>query len=130
MASKGLIERKAQLAPQALELRIAGGSYRQIAKQLNCNEATAYRYVQQELAKLDAIKAKQAEKLRELELERCDRMTLALGRKVQAGEERAILALVRVMERRAKLTGIDVPVSHAVDFRGDAIFRWKTDKDE
>lgn len=118
---------KAARAPQALELRIAGGTYRQIGQQLGVSEKCAYEDVQHELAKLDAVKVQLRERLRELELERCDRLTVALGRKAQAGDERAILALVRVMERRAKLLGLDH--AQAVEHSGDVTFRW-LDRDE
>ena len=67
---------KAARAPQALELRIAGGTYRQIGQQLGVSEKCAYEDVQHELAKLDAVKVQLRERLRELELERCDRLSV------------------------------------------------------
>lgn len=94
---------------EALELRIAGGSYRAIARQMGVGVRQAYEMVQAGLAELETLRTQDAERLRELELERCDRMQLALGRKVTAGEERAIRAAVAVMDRRARYLGLDAP---------------------
>lgn len=95
---------------QALELRIAGASFRAIAKQLGIGLRQAYELVSDGLAALKDDRDDAAERLRALEVERCDRMTLALGRKVVNGEERAVRAAVAVMDRRAKLLGLDAPV--------------------
>jgi hypothetical protein len=94
-------------ANQALELRIAGLTFRQIAVQLGVDARTAYDDVQTELGALDPVVAKQAERLRDLEVARLDRLWLALNPGIKAGQPGAVLAAVRVMERRAKLLGLD-----------------------
>jgi hypothetical protein len=101
--------KKRARANQALELRIAGATYRQIAAQLGVSEKAAYYDVQDELARLDPIIHGRAERLRELENARLDRLHVALAAGIKAGRESAILATVRVMERRAKLCGLDAP---------------------
>jgi hypothetical protein len=58
---------------------------------------------------LDAIGKEKAERLCELEIRRLDALTMALAPGIQSGDVRAILAAVRVMERRAKLLGLDGP---------------------
>ena len=93
-------------ALKALELRIAGATYRQIAAQLGINERTAYYDVQTELGALDPVIAKTAERLRDLEAARLDRLNVALAPGIKAGDPRAIVAAVRVMECRAKLFGL------------------------
>jgi len=45
-----------------------------------------------------------------LELERLDVMLLALWRRVQNGDERAIDRALKIEERRAKLLGLDAPI--------------------
>lgn len=107
MAAKGQEEGAAVRRAEALELRIAAASYRQIGKQLGVSEKTAYYDVQRELARLQTMRTKRAEDLRGLELARLDRMALALNRKIAGGEERAITAMLRLMERRARLLGLD-----------------------
>jgi hypothetical protein len=71
------------------------------------NERTAFYDVQAELGKLDRTKGRLAERLRDLELERLDSLTEALMPTAQDGDVPAVLALVWVMERRAKLMGLD-----------------------
>jgi hypothetical protein len=50
-----------------------------------------------------------AEDLRKLELERLDLMTAALMDKARRGRLRAINTMLNIMERRAKLLGLDAP---------------------
>jgi len=90
-------------------LRIAGATYRQIAVQLAVNERTAYYDVQDELGRLDAVSTQKAERLRDLEARRLDGLTVALTPAIRTGDPRAIGVAVRVMERRAKLFGLDAP---------------------
>jgi hypothetical protein len=100
---------KRNRAVKALDFRIGGATYRQIAAQLDVSESTAYEDVQDELGRLDTVATKKAERLRELEARRLDVLTLALSPGIRAGEPRAIVAAVRVMERRARLFGLDAP---------------------
>ena len=101
---------KRDRAVKALDLRIGGATYRQIGAHLGVSECTAYHDVQDEL---DAIGKEKAERLRELEIQRLDALTMALAPGIQSGDVRAILATVRVMERRAKLLGLDGPQQFA-----------------
>jgi hypothetical protein len=101
-------------------LRIAGATYRQIAAQLAVNERTAYYDVQTELSALDPVIAKQAERLRDLEAARLDRLWLALNPGIKAGQPGAVLAAVRVMERPAKLFGLDA-LTKIAGPEGDAV---------
>ena len=103
----------AQRAQQALDLRIAGATYRQIAGQLAVSLKTAYLDVQTALGALDAVVATTAERLRELEAARLDRLNVALANGIKAGQPSAIVAAVAVMARRAKLFGLDAPTQIA-----------------
>lgn len=96
-------------AGKALDLRIAGASYRQIGAQLAVSERTAFYDVQTALASLDAVNAKKAERLRDLEARRLDVLQVALTQGIRSGDPRAILAAVRILERRARLYGLDAP---------------------
>lgn len=98
-------------AAKALDLRIAGATYRQIGKSLAVSEKTAYHDVQDELARLDAIVKAKAERLRDLEARRLDLWTVALSAGIKSGDPRAIGAAVRLSERRARLLGLDAPVT-------------------
>jgi hypothetical protein len=105
--------KRRERAQKALDLRIVGATYRQIAAQLAVNERTAYYDVQHELASLDAVITQKAERLRDLEAARLDRLHVALAPGIQAGIPSTIVAAVRVMERRAKLFGLDAPTKIA-----------------
>lgn len=94
---------------QAFDLRIAGASYRQIAKQIGVSVRTAFKYVSFTLADLDKVTKGKAERLREIELERCDKMILALWPKIKTGDAQCVRAAIAVMDRRAKLIGLDAP---------------------
>jgi DNA-binding CsgD family transcriptional regulator len=100
----------ADRASQALDLRIAGATYRQIGARLAVSEKTAYLDVQAALATLDAVVKGKAERLRDLEARRLDQLTVALAPGIRAGDAKAVSAAVRIMERRARLYGLDAPV--------------------
>lgn len=121
MPKKGQEEGGAVRRGQALELRIAGASYRAIGAQLGTSAKTAFYDVQRELAALEKVRRGRAEDLKGIELARLDRMTLALGRKVTGGEERAITAMLRVMERRARLLGLDAAQKLDVNLSPDKV---------
>jgi hypothetical protein len=100
---------------KALELRRAGVGYRQIAAALDTSVGTAWADVQAELADLKSLASEAAEDLRELERLRLDRLLLAAMSLVEDKtvhpnlRVKAILAAVRVGERRARLEGLDAP---------------------
>ena len=90
---------------KALELRKAGATYRAIAEQLGYAQPRgAHKAVS---SALKATLREPAEELRTLELERLDAMALALWRRAQAGDEKAVDRCLRIMERRARLLGLD-----------------------
>ena len=92
---------------QALELRKAGVTYQAIADQLGyANARGAHKAV---ASALKATLREPAEELRTMELERLDAMLLPLWRRVQQGDERAVDRALKIMERRARLLGLDAP---------------------
>jgi len=91
---------------QALELRKAGVSYRQIAEQLGYRGVSgAHSAVARALKKV--IQEPSAEVL-SLELGRLDALLLALWTEAKRGSYGAIDRVLKVMDRRAKLLGLDV----------------------
>ena len=109
MPATGQAEAAAKRRQKALDLRIAGVRYRQIGAQLGVSYQTAYRDVQTALGELAKLQAGKAEHLRELEVERCDRLQMALWPKARSGDETAARTVLAVMDRRAKLLGLDAP---------------------
>ena len=93
---------------QALELRKAGATYQAIAEQLGyAHGKSAYKAV---ASALRATLREPAAGVRELEVARLDSALLAVWRRVQAGDDKAIDRLLRISERRAKLLGLDAAI--------------------
>lgn len=103
-----LAERRAS----ALKLKIAGATYDAIARTLGyAHRGNAQRDV---MAALAAITKEPAEQLKQLELERCDEMLLAIWPKVRRADLAAIDRALRIMERRAKYEGLDAPTRQTI----------------
>jgi len=100
--SVNIAERRAQ----ALQLRRAGADYRAIAAAMGVTVHVAWNDVQRGLK---AIIQEPAEDVRQLELERVDRLFMVAYQKALAGDLKAIDTCLRIMDRRAKLLGLDVP---------------------
>ena len=102
---------------KALELRKRGMNYTQIGEKLGCNRSTACRYVLSELENLADKCREEAVHVRDLELQRLDDLYLVAYRAIIDGYDLAgIDRCLRIMERRAKLLGIDAAAK--VDVQG------------
>lgn len=97
---------------KALELRKQGMSYRKIAHQLGVSHVQVYRDIQSELKALAVLNADSAQELKQLELERLDRIISGLDHWVQAGNAQAAMAVLKAMDTRAKLLGLYEPEKH------------------
>lgn len=94
---------------KALELRKQGWSYRKIANQLGISFQQAYKDVQNELKDLAQANENSAGELRQMELERLDRIIDGLDHWVQAGNAPAAMAILKAIDTRAKLLGLYTP---------------------
>ncbi len=117
---------------RAVELRKQGKSYPAIATELGCAISTAFQYVWTHFSELDQMATEQLEGVRKLELARLDKMLERLWVIIDAKPEvvvseedgqlpslmvadcngdaiKAIIAATKLMERRAKLLGLDAP---------------------
>ena len=103
---------------RALELRKRGLNYTQIGKKLGCHRSTACRYVLSELENLADKCREEAAHVRDLELQRLDALYLVAYAEVEEGNVPAIDRCLRIMERRAKLLGLDA--AQKVDVNGIA----------
>jgi hypothetical protein len=102
---------------RALELRKAGATYRVIAEQLGyADPKGAHKAV---ASALKATLREPAAELRELELTRLDAMLLALWPEVSAGGEKAVDRALKIMERRARLLGLDAPTRLSHEGEGE-----------
>ena len=103
---------------KALDLRKKGFTYTQIAAELKCARSTACRYVLSELEYLADQCREEAGQVRDLELQRLDELYLVAWKAIADGSETAIDRCLRIMERRAKLLGLDA--AEKVDVKGIA----------
>jgi hypothetical protein len=92
---------------QALELRAAGASFRQIGEALSVSKPRAFRIVRKAPDEMVQHCQDTAERVRQLELYRMDRIRLALDPK--KSDPRVADTLIRISERVAKLHGLDAP---------------------
>lgn len=97
---------------RALELRIAGASYRVIAKSLGYKSVSSVHTAIERALKQTVQEP--ADELRKLEMERLDAMGLKVWEQVRSGNLGAVDRMLRIMERRSKLLGLDAPVRHDV----------------
>jgi hypothetical protein len=99
------VERQVSIG-KALELRIGGANYRQIANLLKVSVGTAHAYVNEGLEQLRDANGEAFEQLRLIEVARLDSMLVSLWSK--RGNPRVADTILRVSERRARLLGLDV----------------------
>ena len=104
---------------KALTLRKAGAGYQAIADALGYKDHTgAWRAVKSALKR---TLQEPADELRTLELARLDDMAKAIAPHVAAGNLTAIDRNLKIMERRARLVGLDAPAKTDVTSGGEKI---------
>ena len=80
----------------------------------------AYKDVMRELEKMRATTSEDAVAVRSLEIERLDKMLSGVWTSAVSGDDKAISSALRIMERRAKLLGLDEVVP--MDLSGSIVF--------
>ncbi len=93
---------------RALDLRVGGATYEQIAEALGCSVRTAWRYVQIALDESAAITKEAAEKVRRIEVRRLDGQLLALW--PNRADPQTAQAILKVSQRRSAILGLDAPL--------------------
>lgn len=100
----------------AIRLRRNGWSYDRIAEELGyADKSGAYKAV---MAALQATLKEPAEELRTLELKRLDAAVDLALREIDNDNLAAVDKLIRIMERRAALLGLDAPKRVAAEVDG------------
>ena len=103
---------------QALELRKAGATYREIGNALGISDVGAAKALRRAIRKLNERTVEQAAVVRRLELERLDRMQLALWNRatdIKNPDLKAVDRVLKIMDHRAKLLGLYAPVEANVN---------------
>ena len=112
-AKAGNLEAARERAVRALRLRLGGHSFEAIGKALGCGTMTAYRDIEGAMqAAREQMGATVAE-LREVETLRLDALLSFVWSKAASGDADAARVALKIGERRAKLWGLDAPISVA-----------------
>lgn len=101
--------RAAELRRRALEMRLEGHGYREIADALDVSEPSAWKMVGVELQGLQATTQDVSRRYRDEQIERLDVALRAIWPDVQAGKPEAVACLVQLEDRRSQLLGLDSP---------------------
>lgn len=116
----GRTETAAQRRARAWELRLRGMSVRKIAEEIGVSHTAVEKMLKRTLEDLRGSELRDAEAVRDIELERLDALTSALWPDAMAGDAQAVGRLTELMNRRAKLLGLDAPVKGALtDSKGN-----------
>lgn len=114
-ASKAQRARTAERRAKAIALRIAGLEYQQIADRLGyASRGAAYTDINRALEQHVAEMRSSAEVLRQQELARLDRLQASLWPQAVAGDNKVAETILRIIDRRCKLLGLDAPTKHEV----------------
>lgn len=100
---------RAERQAKCVQLRKAGFTYQEISSQVGITRSAAYKLVAAAMAEHKTTSAQETQELRALEAARLDHATRSIWTQVLNGNHGAIDRLLRIMERRAKLLGLDMP---------------------
>lgn len=114
-------------AARALELRMEGKTFAEIAKEVPYNSPqAAYDAIKRAL---DAVTREPAEELLKLELERLDVLWQIQYLNAQGGDVQALAGCMKIMERRARMLGLDAPARTEVTGKDGGPIQTKTERD-
>lgn len=115
-------DRAAHRAAQAVELRIAGYTYARIAAALQfANPSSAKKAVDRALSAETESQVKARDALRKLHNLRIERLIQGLwSAAATKGDVKAAAAIKGLLERQAKLNGLDAPINVQITDKFDA----------
>lgn len=102
---------------EAVKLYKEGHTFRYISAALGCSVGTAYNAVRTAFEESLRLSLEEANIIRQVELERLDDMFVPLFQKAKGGDIRAADTALRIMERRSKYLGLDMPDKLSVSNR-------------
>lgn len=107
---------------EALALRKEGFTYAEIAKNLRyASESGARKAVKQAMAALDKVIEVEAGEVRTLELTRYDGIIKAFWPGVIRADEKAAVVVMKAMEGRRELLGVDAPEKFVFELSPEAV---------
>ncbi len=112
---------------KALALRKAGASYRAIGEHLGVSYQTAFDDIAYGLKGLAAELHTETAELRALEAARLDALQAACWPQAMRGDDKALRTAVRILERRARLLGLDLQPGLELPGDLEITLRWHDD---
>lgn len=112
---------------KALALRKGGATYRAIADHLGVSHNAAHEYVAFGLAELAAQQQVEAQELRVLEAARLDDLQAGVWQQARMGNLKAVQTVLRIMERRARLLGLDLQPGMVLPGDVEITLKWHDD---
>jgi len=106
---------------KATHLRKAGATYQEIGDALGVTPQAAYKMVSRAISINDKKTSENVEEMRELELQRLDKLFFLMYQKAMAGTMGAVDRCIKIMERRAKLQGLDAPAAIDMTTKGKGL---------
>jgi transposase-like protein len=109
----------------AVALRRQGYTYERIAKRIGISHQTAWQLVIKALEERRRELAEAVDDVRDMEIIRLDKMSVILFKRLDDPEnddpERTVNSLLKIMERRAALLGLDAPKDYRFTPGGPAV---------
>lgn len=93
---------------EAMRLRMSGMTYDDIAERLGITKQGAHKAVMRALGKLRTQVLEDASQLRSIEVQRLDVLFNQMYGQAERGNQGAVDRCIKIMERRAKLLGLDI----------------------
>lgn len=103
----------AQRRRQCVELRLAGATFDVIAERTGLSKSTVHKHITKALADITAETRGPAESVKAMELARLDRLLVGVWGNAAKGDVLHVDRVLKIMERRAKLLGLDAPTKLA-----------------
>jgi hypothetical protein len=101
--------RTRQRERDAIRYRLAGATYADIAEKLGVSEVGAYKIVKRVLEREAKETAERGQEIRSVEVKRLDALLVMSWKRAAQGDLGAVDRILRIMERRARLLGLDSP---------------------
>jgi hypothetical protein len=113
--TKALIIVKEQRTAEILRLARQGWQCQAIGDKLGIMRQEVYRLIHTALEEARTVRKEEVELLTELERQRLDAMTAGVQEMAEKGDAKKIDSALKIMDRRAKLLGLDAPVKQEID---------------
>jgi hypothetical protein len=117
---------RAELRKKALELRKAARPVREIAVKIGRSKSETQRLIDEALRDVGPDHETKV-RVRTLQLERIDTMVLGLWMRAKKGDEKAVTAVLKLEERRAKIVGSDAPTESKLRLTVTGQLNWMLD---